>query len=138
MADYLAQLASVSLFSGATDAELAQISKVTTEVKLDSGTVLMEQGASAREAFVIVEGSAEVTVDGTSVATLGPGDCVGEVALLDKGPRSATVTATSALTTLVLDPREFKTLLLTVPAIAVKVAMALASRVRECDTKLYG
>ena len=60
------------------------------------------------------------------------------VYLLDKGTRSASVIALTEIDALVLDPREFKSLLLNVPAIAVKVATALAARVRELDTKLYG
>lgn len=138
MADYLDQLSRVTLFRGASQKELAEISKVTTEVSLEPGTVLVEQGAQAREAFVILSGEGEVTVDGKQVATVGPGDCVGEIALLDKGPRSATVVATSQMEALVLDPREFNSLLLNVPAIAVKVAAALAAQVRELDSKLYG
>ena len=138
MPDYLDQLSRVSLFKGASHKELAEISKVTTEVSIEPGTALVEQGAQAREAFVILSGEGEVTVDGKPVATLGPGDCVGEIALLDKGPRSASVVATTPIEALVLDPREFNSLLLNVPAIAVKVAAALAARVRELDTKLYG
>jgi CRP/FNR family transcriptional regulator, cyclic AMP receptor protein len=138
MADYLDQLAGVALFRGATDKELAEISKVTTEMAIASGATLVEQGREAREAFVILDGHAEVTVDGNVVATMGPGECVGEIALLDKGPRSATVTALEPLKVLVLDPREFSSLLVNVPSIAVKVASALAARVRELDHKLYG
>jgi CRP/FNR family transcriptional regulator, cyclic AMP receptor protein len=138
MADHLDELAGVPLFAGATTKELEEISKLTTEVNLESGTTLMTQGEVAREAFVILEGTAEVSVDGAVVATLGPGACVGEIGLLDKGPRSATVVATSALSALVLDPREFGSLLLNVPAITVKVASALAARVRELDARLYG
>jgi CRP/FNR family cyclic AMP-dependent transcriptional regulator len=138
MADHLDHLRSVSLFRGVTDAELAEISKVTTELELDEGTVMATQGASAREAFVILSGTAEVTVDGKKVADVGPGECVGEVALLDSGVRSATVTAATPMRVLVLDPREFHSLLLSVPSITVKVAAALAAMVRELDARLYG
>jgi CRP/FNR family cyclic AMP-dependent transcriptional regulator len=138
MADHLDQLKGVSLFRGVTDAELAEIAKVTTELDLAAGTVMVTEGTSAREAFVILDGTAEVTVDGQSVATVGPGECVGEVALLDAGTRSATVTATTPMRVLVLDPREFHGLLLAVPSITVKVAAALAAMVRELDARLYG
>jgi CRP/FNR family transcriptional regulator, cyclic AMP receptor protein len=138
MTDYLEQLRGVSLFRGATDAELAEISKVTTELALDAGTTLATQGTAAREAFVILEGEAEVAVDGQHVATVGEGACVGEIALLDTGTRSATVTALSPMRVLVLDPREFHSLLLAVPSITVKVASALAAMVREMDQRLYG
>ena len=138
MSDYLDHLAKVSLFAGADRKELREIAKATTEMQVTEGTEFVRQGDSGREAFIIVTGHAQVTVDGNEVATVGPGDTVGEMALLDKGPRSATVTALEPMTLLVLDPREFKGLMLGVPTIAVKVATALAQRVRELDLKLYG
>ncbi|MFP4513687.1 MAG: Crp/Fnr family transcriptional regulator [Acidimicrobiales bacterium] len=138
MADYLEHLAKVSLFAGADHKELVEISKATTEHTVDAGTVLVRQGETGREAFIVVEGEATVSVDGKEVAHLGPGDTIGEMSLLDKGLRSATVTADTPMRLLVLDPREFKGLMMAIPAIAVKVATALAARVRELDTKLYG
>lgn len=138
MSDYLDHLAKVSLFAGADRKELREIAKATTELEVAEGAELVRQGDSGREAFIIVAGDAQVTVDGQEVATVGPGDTVGEMALLDKGPRSASVTAITPMTVLVLDPREFKGLMLGVPSIAVKVATALARRVRTLDTKLYG
>ena len=138
MADYQEHLANVSLFAGADRKELVEISKATTELTIDAGSEMVRQGEPGREAFVIIEGEASVTVDGTEVARLGPGDTVGEMALLDKGPRSATVTAVTPIKALVLDPREFKGLMMAIPAIAVKVAAALAARVRELDSQLYG
>jgi CRP/FNR family transcriptional regulator, cyclic AMP receptor protein len=136
--DYLEQLGAVSLFAGADRKELLEISKATTEHRVGPGEILVTQGEAGREAFVVVEGEAVVSVDGAEVARLGPGACIGEMALLDRGPRSATVTAATPMTLLVLDPREFKGLMLKVPAIAVKVAAALAARVRELDTRIYG
>ena len=138
MSDHLDHLARVSLFAGADNKELGEIAKLTTTLDLDSGAVLVQQGDLGREAFIVVSGEAVASIDGNEVASLGPGDCIGEIALLDKGPRSATVVAATPMTVLVLDPREFSGLLLQVPSIAVKVAAALASRVRELDSKLYG
>lgn len=138
MADYLEHLAKVSLFAGADHKELVEISKATTEHTVDAGRVLVRQGEPGREAFIVVEGEATVTADGKEVARLGPGDTIGEMSLLDNGLRSATVTADTAMRLLVLDPREFKGLMMAIPAVAVKVATALATRVRELDTKLYG
>jgi CRP-like cAMP-binding protein len=63
---------------------------------------------------------------------------VGELALLDHGPRTATVTATTELTVLVLGPREFNGLLDEVPTLTHKILAVLASRVRELDSKNYG
>lgn len=138
MSDHLDHLARVSLFAGADRKELGEIAKLTTELQFEEGTVLVQQGDLGREAFIVVEGAAIASIDGAEVAELGPGDCIGEIALLDKGPRSATVVSRTPMTVLVLDPREFKGLMLQVPAIAIKVATALAERVRDLDTKLYG
>jgi CRP/FNR family cyclic AMP-dependent transcriptional regulator len=69
---------------------------------------------------------------------LGPGDCVGELALLDHGPRTASVTAKTPLTVLVLGPREFAGLLDEVPALNRKMLAALASKVRDLDSQTFG
>ena len=136
--EYLNHLASVPLFSGCTTKELRDIAKATVELTLEQGKEFVTQGDVGREAFIIVEGQADVTRGGQSIATLGPGDCVGELALLDHGPRTATVTASSELTVLVLGPREFNGLLDEVPTLTHKVLEALASRVRELDARVYG
>jgi CRP/FNR family transcriptional regulator, cyclic AMP receptor protein len=135
---YLDHLASVPLFSGCTTKELRDIAKATVELTLDEGKEFVTQGDVGREAFIIVEGSADVTRGGKKIATLGPGDCVGELALLDHGPRTATVVATSPLTVLVLGPREFSGLLDEVPTLNHKILAALASRIRELDSQYFG
>lgn len=136
--EYLNHLASVPLFSGCTTKELREIAKATVELTLDEGKEFVTQGDVGREAFVIVEGTAEVVRGGEVIATLGPGDCVGELALLDHGPRTASVRAKTPLTVLVLGPREFSGLLDEVPALTHKILASLASRVRELDSKAYG
>lgn len=136
--DYLNHLASVPLFSGCTTKELRDIARATVELTLDQGKEFVTQGDVGREAFVIVDGQATVSRGGNTVATLGPGDCVGELALLDHGPRTATVTAATPLTVLVLGPREFSGLLDEVPTLNHKILAALAARVRELDSKTFG
>jgi CRP/FNR family transcriptional regulator, cyclic AMP receptor protein len=135
---YLDHLASVPLFSGCTTKELRDIAKATVELTLDDGKEFVTQGDVGREAFIIVEGSADVSRGGNKIATLGPGDCVGELALLDHGPRTATVVATSPLTVLVLGPREFSGLLDEVPTLNHKILAALAGRIRELDSQYFG
>jgi CRP-like cAMP-binding protein len=71
------------------------------------------------------------------VAKLGPGDCFGELALLDGGPRTASVTATTNLTVLVLGQREFGGIIEEVPGIAHKIMAGLAGRIRALDDKIY-
>lgn len=114
------------------------MARASDELELPAGRHLCEQGSIGREAFIIVGGSAEVRRNGRKVATLGPGDCVGELALLDHGPRTATVTATTSLDVLVLGAREFAAILDEVPPIAHKLLRALAGRIRELDAKAYG
>lgn len=114
------------------------IAKATTEMSFPDGTELTKQDHSAREAFVVTEGSVVVKRNGRKVADLGPGSIIGELGLLDKGPRTATVTAQGPVEVLVLGPREFAGLLDEVPSISHKLLKALAARVRELDSKAYG
>jgi CRP-like cAMP-binding protein len=135
---YLDHLAKVPLFAACSRKELQSIAKASDEVTVPSDKVLVEQGASGRECFVIVEGTASVRRNGRKVATLGPGSYFGELSLLDKGPRTATVTADTPLTVLVLGPREFSSILDSVPGLSHKLLATLASRVRDLDSKAYG
>lgn len=135
---HLAHLSSVPLFAACSNKELQHVAKASDELDLPEGKVLCEQGQVGREAFVILEGNALVKRGGRKVATLGPGACVGELALLDHGPRTATVVAETPLKVLVIGPREFSGLLEDVPTIARKLLQALAARIRDLDTKTYG
>jgi CRP-like cAMP-binding protein len=135
---YLDRLASVPLFSACSKKELQAVAKASDEVDLPAGKVLCEQGTIGREAFILVEGSADVRRNNRKVASIGPGACVGELSLLDHGPRTATVTAATDLRVLVLGAREFAALLNEVPTITHKLMRALASLVRELDTQTYG
>lgn len=136
--DYLDHLASVPLFRGMTRKELRDIAKATVEVNIDEGSEFVTQGDVGREAFVLVEGTADVIRNGKKIAELRPGDCVGELALLDHGPRTASVVAATPLTALVLGPREFTGVLDQVPTLNHKLLGVLASRVRELDARTFG
>ena len=135
---HLDHLASVSLFSACSKKELQAVARASDQVDLAEGRALCEQGSIGREAFIILEGSAEVKRNGRKVATLGPGDTFGELALLDHGPRTATVTATTPLKVLVIGAREFAGVLDEIPPIAHKLLKSLAKTVRDLDSKLYG
>jgi CRP-like cAMP-binding protein len=135
---YLDHLGSVPLFSACSKKELQAIARASVEVDIPDGRTFVEQGETGREAFVIVDGKADVARNGRKIATLGPGDCVGELALLDRGPRTASVTAKGPLKLLVLGPREFSGLLDEVPTITHKLMASLASRVRELDKANFG
>jgi CRP-like cAMP-binding protein len=119
----------VPLFEQCSKKDLQNISQIADEIDLSAGRVLIREGERGREFFVIVEGEVEVRRKGRKVATLGPGSFVGEMALLSKMPRTATVTALTAIDVLVITDRAFLELLNRMPDLWLKVARALAERV---------
>lgn len=131
-------LRNIPLFSACTTKDLQLIAKVADEITLPSGHVLCDQGQTGREAFVIVDGSATVRRNGKKVASLGPGAIVGELSLLDHGPRTATVTTDSETTVLVLAASRFGAVMDEVPAVGRKVLASLAARIRDLDRAIYG
>jgi CRP-like cAMP-binding protein len=133
-----AQLKSIWLFSSCTGAELRKIRGSLDATTVPAGKVLVEEGSLGREFFIIVEGTATVSRNGKEVATLGPGDHFGEMALLDRRPRSATVTSDTGMDLLVMSQRQFSGLLEAVPTIARKMLSALATRLREVDAIAFG
>jgi CRP-like cAMP-binding protein len=135
---YLEHLASVPLFAACSQKDLQRIARASDEVQIPAGRTLVTQGDVGRECFVLVEGQVKVERNGRKVASLGPGAYFGELSLLDKGPRTATATAETDCTVLVLGPREFSGVLDEVPQLAHKLLAALAQRIRELDTKVYG
>ena len=118
----------VPLFSSASKAELTEIASIADEIDLPAGKAVIEEGDTGREFFVLVEGTADVTRGGKRVASIGPGDFFGEIALIAKTPRNATITTTSPVRALVTTDRAFKQLLDHSPTIAVGVLVALAER----------
>lgn len=135
---YLQHLASIPLFAPLSQNELKKVARASDQVTVKAGRHLVEQGAIGREMFVLVDGNATVRRNGRKVATLGPGAAVGELSLLDRGPRTATVTADDDCTVLVLGAREFSALLDEVPGITHKLLAAMAARIRDLDTQVYG
>ena len=121
-------LKSVPLFAGCSKAELRRLASIADEIDLREGTVLTREGRIAHEFFVLIEGTVSVTKQNRKVADLGSGDWLGEIALLTRAPRTATVTATSPLRTLVITDREFRQLVSEVPSIAMKVLTCVAER----------
>lgn len=136
--DHLDHLASVPLFSACTKKELQSIAKAGTDVTMTAGTVIIDQGQTGREAFVIMSGQVTVKRNGRKVITLGPGAIVGELSLLDHGPRTATVVCDTDCDLFVIDQRHFSGVMDEVPAIAHKVMAHLAGLVRELDRQSFG
>ncbi len=119
----------VPLFARCSKRELAEIGALADELDLPAGKQLTEEGTPGREFFVLLAGSAEVTRGGTQVATLGAGDFLGEIALVTKTPRTATVTTLEPVRALVITDRAFRNLLEHSPELQLKVLETLAERV---------
>jgi CRP/FNR family transcriptional regulator, cyclic AMP receptor protein len=126
-------LAAVPLFSSCTKRELQKISSLTDQVTAQPGEELTTEGSSGTEFFVIEEGTADVVLRGSTIATIGPGDFFGEMALLDHGPRSATVRAASPMSLYVIGAREFGSLIDEVPHVSRKLLQGLARRLRSLE-----
>ena len=124
----------VPLFSGCTKTELRELALTADEVDLRKGAILTREGRPGHEFVVIVDGTARVTRAGRTLADLGPGDWVGEIALLTKSVRTATVTATSPVRALVITDRAFRRVVDAMPSIAVKVLTSVADRLAH-DTR---
>jgi CRP/FNR family transcriptional regulator, cyclic AMP receptor protein len=123
-------LAKVPLFSACDKEELRRVARLGTETVVPDGTVLAEQQKPGFEFCLVLDGEVRCLIDDKLVATIGAGDFFGEMALIDRGPRVATIVAAGPVRLLVFDAREFGTLLDTAPTIAKKVLQSFATRVR--------
>ena len=130
-------LSKIWLFSTSSAKDLRTIRKALEEVTVPPGRLLCEQGTIGQEFFLIVAGQASVKRNNRKVATLGPGQYFGELALLDRRPRSASVTSDTDMTLLVLGQRQFNGILDSVPPLSRKLLSATATRLREADDKAY-
>jgi CRP/FNR family transcriptional regulator, cyclic AMP receptor protein len=127
-------LHNVPLLSACNKKELRQIANLGTHVSVSDGAVLTEQGQPGREFFLLVHGAARCLVDGALVANFSSGAFFGEMALLDHGPRHATVIAEGPTELIVLNGSEFAALLDASPSITKKLLFALAERTRANAT----
>jgi CRP/FNR family transcriptional regulator, cyclic AMP receptor protein len=130
-------LGDIWLFSACSAGQLRTIARSVEEISVPTGSVLVEEGTIGREFFFIVEGTASVRRKGRKIATLGPGRYFGELALLDRKPRSATVVAETDMTLLVLEQRAFNGLLDAMPALSHKLLVAMSQRLREADARAF-
>ena len=126
-------LRGVPLFSDLSKTELAKIAAIAEEWEVAQGETLMWEGLLASDFVILVEGSLLVTRKGRRVNQLGPGDFLGEIALLTGGRRSATVSAEVHVRALRVRERDFHQLLKTTPSVTVKVLKALAQRLPSHD-----
>ncbi len=135
---YLEHLRNVSLFQSCTQKDLEKIAKASDEIQMNAGTLIVDQGQTGREAFIVLEGSVAVKRNGKKLGSFGPGTVVGELSLLDHGPRTATVICETDCTLLLLDQRHFMAVVDDVPALAHKLLASLAGRIRDLDRQYYG
>ena len=126
-------LSKIWLFAPCSARDLRKVRQSLDEITAEAGEILVEEGSTGHEFFLIVKGTAVVKRKGRKVTTLGPGKYFGELALLDRQPRSATIVAETDMELLVLEQRHFLGLLDTMPSLARKLLGAMATRLREAD-----
>jgi CRP-like cAMP-binding protein len=122
-------LGDLALFAECSEEQLHRMASVTTIIDVSPGRALCRQGARGREFFVVVQGEATVTIDGTDVGTMGAGCGFGEIALLTpEGRRTATVTAATVMTLVVLSRVEFAALIDAAPTVARRILQDSVAR----------
>jgi CRP/FNR family cyclic AMP-dependent transcriptional regulator len=126
-------LRAVPLFGDLRQRDLEQVAQLTDEVDLPAGHVLMREGESGHQAFIIGSGEARVERGGREIATAGPGAVLGEMSLVAEGPRVATATLTKASHLFVLGHREFHSLMETQPSVRDCVLNEVARRLRKME-----
>jgi CRP/FNR family transcriptional regulator, cyclic AMP receptor protein len=134
---YKVDLSKIWLFSSCTNKEINTIRRSLEAVRVEPARVLVEQGDVGLEFYLIVAGRASVKRNNRRTATIGPGEYFGELALLDRQPRSATVTAETEMELLILGQRHFNTILDSVPSLSRKLLATMATRLRESDAKAF-
>ena len=126
----VAALSRVALFSGLAAKDLATIAAVAEEREVPVGTVLTEQGQPGDEFFLIVDGEVEVRIDDREVRRLGPGEYLGEIALIFGGKRTATAVASKPTRLYVLGESSFTAMLRRQPRIEDKILTTVTERMR--------
>lgn len=133
--EHLEFLKAVPLFSGCSQAELRHIARLGTPVEAEEGASLTTRGEPGREFFLVLDGTASCRVGTKEVARFARGAYFGELALLNGGRRTADVVAVTPMELLVLDAREFRSMLTTTPSIGVKMLGNLAERLTVVDAQ---
>jgi CRP-like cAMP-binding protein len=135
MADLVETLSRVPMFTGMKEKELKRLAKAMAERTFDEGETITTEGQSGVGFFVIEDGNATVSLRGEVVNTLGPGDHFGEIALIDKGPRSATVVASTDLRCRGMTSWEFRPFVQSHPEVAWPMLEHLVGRLRDAERR---
>ncbi len=128
-------LRSVPLFSNCSQGDLRSIASLGTPIKVDEGAYLTRRGQPGREFFLVLDGTASCRVGKKEVKRFTSGDFFGELALLHGGIRTADVVALTPMELLVLDAREFRSMLMVTPNICMKMLVNLAERLEDTDAQ---
>src|SRR5688572_18697807 len=130
------RLRHVPLFAGCNDKQLQFIAGRADEMDLEKGRVLCREGQSGGDFFILLSGEADVSAGGQTLRTIRPGEFFGEIAVIDNGPRSATVTVSETARALVLGPAQFRDILHQNAEIATTMLYAVVKRLRAGGTHL--
>jgi CRP-like cAMP-binding protein len=128
-------LKEVPLFSGCSQGDLRSVAQLGTPVSVEKGEVLTAKGTVGREFFLVLSGIASCRLGKREVAEFTTGGYFGELALLHGGIRTADVVAETDMELLVLDAREFRSMLMTTPRISLKMLARLAERLADADSR---
>ena len=134
--DGAARLRGLAFFEGFSDAELERVAQLAERVEAEAGTVIIDQGRVGQECFVVEFGEVGVYVADEHIVSLGAGSMIGEMALVDRLPRTASVIAESDVAMLAFDAKAFRTLLAEMPKAEERVLGLLAARLKANDSRV--
>ena len=133
----LDRLHAAPLFAGCDKKELSRLATAIDTIPVDAGQTLIRQGSVAHEAFVIESGEAEVYIDGELIATIPAGEIVGEIGLLTRAHATATVTAKTDMSVLMIPHQRFEAIVSDTPGLGMAIAKELAQRLSATDANLH-
>ncbi len=131
-------LGKIGIFGGLTKTDLGILAKHADEIEVKAGELLANEGHVGRQMFYIAKGEVSVRRKGRKLATLGRGDVVGELSLIDGQPAVADVRAETDLVALVMSAQDFTAVMNESPNFVRKVLAAVVQRLREADKALAG
>ena len=135
MEEKLELLRRVPLFAGIDGPGLEEIGKIAEEIQARERTVLTHEGRQEGHFFIVLSGAVRISREGRAINRLGPGDFLGEIALLDGGPRTATATTEEPTTLLAIRNDAFHQLLDRSPTVRTAILAAAGARLREMDSE---
>ena len=132
----LNRLSSVRLFSECSKKELAILDRLADDIEIPAGDSVVTQGEYGHACYVVIDGTATATRDGETIGRIEPGEAIGELAVIEPGPRTATVTAETDMVLLAMNSPEFLTAVEDVPALSRSIMRSLAKRLRDVEENL--